>query len=131
MTLSKGIKIIDMLSFVALVMTVTSGLLLEFVLPTRSRSASVWSLTRHEWGDIHFYISIAFLVLMSLHLLIHIKFIKSAVLGKVDRERKYRMAIGLLGLLSLLTLAALPLMSPIENSSDSGGQHLRWETSGD
>lgn len=51
-----------------------TGLLLAYRLPPGSRggrglSALGWS--RHEWGDLHFWISLAFLVLLLIHLALH------------------------------------------------------------
>ncbi|PIX55951.1 MAG: hypothetical protein COZ50_00070 [Zetaproteobacteria bacterium CG_4_10_14_3_um_filter_54_28] len=83
------IKVVDLLSFVALTLMISTGTLLKFTLPPRSGGDEVWFLTRHDWGDIHFYLSVAFLVLMSAHLIAHVKFIKSVVTGKASTEKKY------------------------------------------
>jgi hypothetical protein len=63
---------------------------------------------------------------MSLHLFTHIKFIKATILGKANHEHRYRIAIGAVGLIALLGLAAIPVLSPVEHSPDSGWprQHL-------
>ncbi len=121
---SSLISIIDLLSFVALVAMISTGALLEFTLPIRSGPSSVWGLTRHEWGDWHYYLSLAFLILMSVHLIVHIKYIKSVIVGKASREQNYRIAIGLVGILTLLALAVAPVVSPVEESSKAGqGYH--------
>jgi len=36
-----------------------------------------WSMTRHEWGDIHFYLAVIFVILMVLHIMLHWGWIKS------------------------------------------------------
>lgn len=110
-------NVIDLLSFIALVLMISTGTLLEFTLPTRSGPSSVWSMTRHEWGDLHFYISLAFLILMSAHLVMHVRYLKSVLLGKASREQNYRIAIGLVGLLTLLALAIAPVISPVDEST--------------
>lgn len=126
--MNKGqlIKLVDLLCFLGLLALISTGLLLEFTLPARSGAASVWGLTRHEWGDLHFYISLGFLVLMSLHLFLHIGFIKKAILGRASREHKYRLAIGLVGLVALLILLLAPVFSPVENTGERRGRH-QWE----
>lgn len=122
------IKLVDLLSFIALVLMVSTGLLIEFTLPARSGPASVLSLTRHEWGSIHLDISYLFLLLMACHLFLHFKFIKVAILGRAGREHTYRVAIGLVGFLALLFLAAIPFLSPVENVRDAGGPRYHQST---
>lgn len=107
------IKIVDLLSFTALTLMISTGTLLKFTLPPRSGRDEVWYLTRHDWGDIHFYLSVAFLILMSVHLITHLKFIKSVVTGKASTENKYRIAIGILGVVALIFLAFAPVASPV------------------
>jgi hypothetical protein len=119
------VKIVDLLSFLLLVMMISTGAILEFTLPTRSGPLSVWGMTRHEWGDIHSLISMAFLVLMSSHLVLHFKFIKSAIAGNATREQFYRLAIGLIALIVLIALAVAPVVSPVSQSPDAQfGRHL-------
>jgi hypothetical protein len=116
---SSLINVIDLLSFIALVAMISTGALLEFTLPIRSGPSSVWGLTRHEWGDWHAYVSLAFLLLMSAHLFVHFKYIKCVVIGKATREQNYRIAIGLVGIVTLLALAVAPVVSPVDESSDA------------
>jgi len=107
------IKVVDLLSFAALTLMISTGTLLKFTLPPRSGGDEVWYLTRHDWGDIHFYLSVAFLLLMSAHLITHVKFIKSVVAGKATTEKNYRIAIGILGAIALIFLAFAPVASPV------------------
>lgn len=107
------IKVVDLLSFTALTLMISTGTLLKFTLPPRSGGDEVWYLTRHDWGDIHFYLSVTFLILMSVHLITHLKFIKSVVTGKASAEKNYRIAIGILGLVALVFLAFAPVASPV------------------
>ncbi len=129
---SQLIQIIDLLSFLALTAMITTGLLLEFSLPPRSGGSSVLTLTRHEWGNLHFYISVTFILLMIAHLLTHINYIKAAVVGKATKEQKYRIAVGVLGLVSLLLLSIVLLTTPVEeDSSVRGWQHKTKQVSPD
>ena len=36
----------------------------------------LWSMTRHEWGAIHFYLALVFVVLMVVHIVLHWNWIK-------------------------------------------------------
>jgi len=107
------VKIIDLLSFGALTLMVSTGVLVEFTLPPGSGGDHVWGLTRHDWGNIHFYLSLAFLLLITSHLITHIKFIKMVMTGKASAEKNYRIAFGVLGLIALITLALAPITSPV------------------
>mgnify|MGYP005989723713 CR=1 FL=1 len=110
------IRLIDLFSFIVLVLMIATGILLEYTLPARSGSLSVWGMTRHEWGGLHYYISLLFLMLMVAHLFLHVKFIKSAILGKATREQNYRIAVGVVALLTILALAFLPVISSVEGN---------------
>lgn len=122
------VKIIDLLSFISLTLIFSTGVFIKYTLPPRSGGASVWGLNRHEWGDIHFYISISFLLLLSVHLLLHLKFIKKAILGKASREQNYRLAISVVSILVLIFFALAPFFSPVENNK-AGSKHRHSQTS--
>lgn len=124
-------KIIDMLSFINLVLILSTGIFIKYSLPPRSGGASVWGFTRHEWGDIHFYISIFFLVLLSLHLLLHLNFIKMAIVGKATREQNYRLGIGIVSILALLLFASAPFFAPVENDNGRGQHRIEYSKTPD
>lgn len=62
---------VDLVLFLGVLAMLVTGLLLAYVLPPRSHGASVWGLTRHEWGDVHFYIAAVTLAAMVLHLILN------------------------------------------------------------
>jgi hypothetical protein len=63
--------LIDTCLFLGAVGLILTGLLMEFVLPSGSRNATVWGLTRHDWGDLHFWIAMVILAAGLLHLLLN------------------------------------------------------------
>lgn len=120
---SQLIKVVDICSFIALLLIVSTGTLLEFTLPIRSGRATVLGMTRHEWGAIHLYVSIGFLVMMSLHLFTHIKYIKLLLLGHASTASKYRIGVGLIGLVALLLIMLAPFLVPVNEDEGRGRHH--------
>jgi hypothetical protein len=49
--------------------------------PGSNKTLSLRGLTRHQWGDIHFWISLGLLVVIAVHLALHWNWIV-AVIGK-------------------------------------------------
>jgi cytochrome b561 len=69
--LPKGANMLLWLLFCAMSGT---GLLLAYRLPPGSRGGhglSVFGWARHEWGDLHYWISFAFLALIFIHMALH------------------------------------------------------------
>ena len=62
---------VDAVLFLNVFGLLLTGLLIAFVLPPRSHMASVWGLTRHSWGELHFYLAVSALVVMFVHLVLH------------------------------------------------------------
>ncbi len=119
------IKLVDFLSFMTLTLMLSTGVFLRFTLPPRSGSDTLFGLSRHEWGDVHYYFSLVFLFFMSVHLIMHVKFIKAVLLGKASAEKNYRIALGVVGLVALITLAFAPLVSPV-TENQRGQQYHRY-----
>jgi len=87
--------IIDLISFVNLLCLAFTGFIMRYILPpgTGGRGRmfrggrgggeageqirELWSMTRHEWGDIHFYLAVLFAILMVVHIILHWSWIKS------------------------------------------------------
>jgi hypothetical protein len=113
--------IIDAVAFVGFVVLATTGVLLRYVLPPGSgRYSRIWGLDRHEWGGIHFWISIVLFSVLSLHLVLHWRWIVSVVRGRPRGGSGFRAGLGVVGLAALAALAMAPLLAPVER--DSSGQ---------
>jgi len=83
--------IVDLVSFIDLLCLAFTGFIIKFILPPgtggRGRELhgggggeqikELWSMTRHEWGDIHFYLAVAFVILMVVHIILHWGWIKN------------------------------------------------------
>jgi hypothetical protein len=74
--------IFDIIAAFLLLGMIATGYLLRFPLPPGSnKTLSLWGLTRHQWGDIHFWISLGLLVVLVIHLVLHWNWIVT-VIGK-------------------------------------------------
>lgn len=80
--------IIDIIAALLFLGMIATGYLLRFPLPPGSnKSLSLWGYTRHQWGDIHFWISLGLLVVLVVHLVLHWNWIVT-VIGKRCRLLK-------------------------------------------
>ena len=84
--------IVDALAFLDLVMLAATGVILRWILPPGSGGGhgrgfrggrgpedvkQLLDLGRHDWGDIHFILSLLFVFLMLVHLVLHWTWIKT------------------------------------------------------
>lgn len=117
--------LVDAVSFTALLLLATTGLLMFWVLPPGSHQATVWGMSRHEWGDLHFWIAIAFLGLLVLHLVLHWQWIVCMVQGRPRRDPRasMRAAGAVIGVVVLLTLSGALLLTLPEETAVPGERH--------
>lgn len=74
--------IIDLLATLLFLGMIATGYLLRFPLPPGSnKTLTLWGLSRHQWGDIHFWISLGLLTVLVIHLALHWNWIVT-VIGK-------------------------------------------------
>jgi len=124
--------IIDIIAFIAFVLLTTTGILMRYILPPGSgKHATIWSMDRHEWGTIHFWISILFFSILALHLFTHWKWIVSLVKGRPRDQSGYRVWLGVVGVLAIILLSIAPLLTPIEGNSNNKYITEKHESSGD
>jgi len=83
--------IVDLVSFVDLLGLASTGFIMKYILPPgtggcgwllyggrgREHIRDLWSMTRHEWGAIHFYLAFLFVILMVVHIILHWTWIKN------------------------------------------------------
>jgi len=115
--------IIDIVAFVGFVLLTTTGVLLRYILPPGSGYYStIWSLNRHEWGDIHFWVSMVFFLVLTFHLVLHWNWIVSVISGKPRVASGYRVGLGIVGLISVVSLAVSPLLVPTVRDTSNKGE---------
>lgn len=78
--------VIDVISFLCLILLLLTGLLIHYVLPRGSQGNSVLGLTRHDWGDVHFWIAIIFVSVIIIHLILHSSWIKASLFSRKKRR---------------------------------------------
>ena len=114
--------IIDVVAFVGFVGLTTTGVLMRYILPPGSGHYSIiWSLDRHEWGGIHFWISVVFFLILALHLVLHWRWIASVLTGRPREGSGFRVGLGIVGLIAVVALAISPLLTPVEKDTSSKG----------
>ena len=96
--------IVDLIAFADLLLLGATGVVLKWVLPPGSgghgrafhggrggdQIRTLWGLGRHDWGDVHFVLSLLFLFLMLVHLLLHWTWIKTCVKSFLLPSRQAR-----------------------------------------
>lgn len=120
--------LVDALSCAALVLVTATGFLLRYVLPPGSGGrvghgtgpsaaarviATVWSFTRHEWGAIHFWLAVALMAMLALHLALHGRWIVALVRGQPRPGYNPRVFLGVFGLVVLVLVALWPLLTTV------------------
>ena len=119
---SNLITLIDISALISFIFVVSTGVLMRYVLPPRSgQSIEILGMSRHEWGDIHFYITFIFLVILSIHLLLHWKFFLHVFQKGIKSSETYRLVLGIVALIAVLALAVTPFIAPKEYSETSKG----------
>lgn len=102
--------LIDLTSFLAFLGLIMTGLVLFIALPHGSGKAVIWGMTRHEWGDVHFWLAVGFVVLMGIHLVLHWNWVKcmfqTRLLDKMGRT-------GRIGFVLLILILAFLVIAPL------------------
>ena len=94
--------VVDLVSFTNLVCLTLTGFIMKYILPPgtggrgrmlhgggdREQIKELWSMSRHEWGDIHFYLALLFLILMVVHIVLHWGWIKNYLKSLLGMSRE-------------------------------------------
>jgi hypothetical protein len=114
--------VVDTAAFVLFLLILSTGLLLKGPLPPGSHGSTVWGLGRHDWGQVHFVLSLLLLLTMAVHVYMHWRWMWGMVRGRTDtRGRAWRTLAGLVVLGVVLALAVAPLLAPVRTASRGGG----------
>ncbi len=95
--------VIDLLAAAFFVGMIGTGYILRFPLPPGTqKSLSLWSLTRHQWGTVHFWLSVGLLVVLLIHVAIHWQWVVAVVGKRVGRVTNPQARHLLSGVITLL-----------------------------
>lgn len=114
--------IVDGMAFASLIFLLSTGFLIYFILPPGQGGASVWGLTRHEWGDIHFILSLLFVATMVIHVILHWSWIDGRVRGRQHQKRGLRYGIAAIVLACILLIALVPYVGPRGQDTGNGNR---------
>ncbi|HDR88402.1 MAG TPA: DUF4405 domain-containing protein [Bacteroidetes bacterium] len=130
--------IIDALLLIQLMAMAGIGFLIKYILvPGEERNLLYGrdvelyflELTRHDWGKIHLWASISFLVLILLHIILHWKMI-GCIFRQMFASKKVRTAIACVLLAISIFLAVSPfLVRPEVDELPRKGLHMRFRES--
>ncbi len=114
---SKVNFIVDALAFLFLVLLISSGLVMRFLLPPGGGEGeparlALWGMSRHAWGDGHFYLAMALMGVLALHLVLHWRWVVSV--GAGEERQTARMWLGALAMFTLLAVALSPFFGSVE-----------------
>jgi len=71
----------------------------------------LWGFSRHEWGDIHFWISVIFLAVLAFHLILHWGWIVCMIRKQKNEYSCARFMLGVVGLITIVMIAVVPFLS--------------------
>ena len=118
--------IVDVVAFAGFVVLTTTGVLMRYILPPGSgHYSTIWGMDRHEWGGIHFWMSVLFFSILAFHLILHWRWIVSVVTGRPREGSGLRAGLGIVGLVTVVALASAPLLAPVvQDTSDKAASSL-------
>jgi len=112
--------LVDAVAFAAFVFLDATGVLMRYVLPPGSGYFStLWGMDRHEWGRIHFWIAVALMSALALHLFLHWRWIVCMVKGRPREGSGIRVALAIVGVLALAGLAVAPFLGQVEQTGEA------------
>jgi hypothetical protein len=75
--------ILDGVAALLMMGLVYTGIIIRFVLPPGSnKDRSLWDLSRHQWGDLHFWLAVALLLVVFLHMANHWTWVIAVTVGR-------------------------------------------------
>lgn len=118
--------LLDVVIFAVLIGLIGTGIILKFTLPPGSGSSSVLALTRHEWGDVHFWLAAGMLILVGIHLVLHARWVGAMIRGRERARARTRVSLSVVAIVAAFLLLLLPFVLPVTHRADHA-RHGRTE----
>lgn len=100
--------IVDLTVAVLLLGMIATGYVLRFPLPPgTNKSHTLWGVTRHGWGSLHFWISVLLLTVLLAHVILHWHWLVSVIAKRLGRTVSDKRSVQI----GLATGAALAVAS--------------------
>jgi len=99
----------DILMFFTMCFLTGTGLLMAYRLIPGSRGGeglTLFSLSRHDWGDFHLYAAYVLIALAAIHLVLDFAFVKNVI---ASRKTSLLLLFALAGFLIILFFLAVPI----------------------
>lgn len=113
-------RVLNLVLYLSFCTVIGTGLLLAYRLPPGSKGGhglTVLGMTRHEWGDWHFYIGLLMVAVGFTHLLLNWAWVR-----RIASKSRLWLALG--GLAAGLVLIATPVLLPVEATvADTHEEH--------
>ncbi len=111
-------RFVNALSLIFFILMISTGFLLKWVLPAGSGRTemigsgrhgkvvyTLMSLDRHDWGDIHFYISLGLILVLGVHLILHRKWILATAWGSSANPQPMLRKLITIGILTFIIIS--------------------------
>ncbi len=134
------LRLVDATAFVLVLFLLATGLVMSVVLPPGSGGLEVqgagWraaaqpvslllGLTRHEWGNVHFWLAMGFVGAIAVHVSLHAKWVIRSLFGpRAEIEPMRAIFVGGLAVVLLLVLGIL-FFTPVETLPRSALEEQR------
>jgi len=111
--------VVDAIAFVIFVFLIATGVLIRYVLPPGSGHFSLlWGMDRHQWGQVHFWIAVALMTTLALHLFLHWNWVVGMIRGRASEASGSRLILALVAIIALVALAIAPFFAQVEHRGE-------------
>lgn len=99
--------LVDLAAALSMLGMILTGYVLRFPLPPgTNRTSTLYGLSRHDWGDIHFWCSVCLLAVLAAHVALHWQWVVSTARRRMHLPPASPSSFGRTGALTILILAA-------------------------